>query len=328
MDIPHDHDQRFKELLREFFADFMRLFFDPFARRFDLSAVEWLDKELFDDPPDGAKHVVDLVAKLRATEPINPTSVDPTTWVALVHVEIESPDRTTLLKPRLPGYYSQLRARHDLPVLPIVLYLKVGLNGIGEDVVEERFWEHQTLTFRYLYVGLPGLNAEDYVGGENWLGVALSALMRMPPGRAAELGAEALRRIGSAPVTEKQRFYLGDCVEAYLDLTPDDRARFRAILETNAEEKLMPLNKTSFDLGLEEGIEKGREEGREEGRGDGQLLARRAMLGELLEAKFGPMPADLAAKWVAVTDADTLKRWVVEAGKADSLATFRTRTGL
>lgn len=324
MHIPHDHDQRFKELLREFFADFLRLFFGQFARRFDLSSVEWLDKELFDDPPDGAKHVVDLVAKVRATEPIDPASPDPSAWLALVHVEIESPDRTTLLKPRLPGYYFQLRSRHGLPVLPIVLYLKVGLDGVGVDVVEERFWEHETLTFRYLYVGLPGLNAEEYVGGESWLGVALSALMRMPPGRAAELGAEALRRIGEAPVTEKQRFYLGDCVEAYLELSDEDRKRFRAILETNAEEKLMPRNKTSFDLGLEEGMEKGMEKGREEG----EANALRAMLGELLEAKFGPVPAELSAKWAAEADPVSLRRWVVEAGKADSLAAFRTQTHL
>lgn len=324
MDIPHDHDQRFKELLKEFFADFLHLFFGQFARRFDLTHIDWLDKELFDDPPDGAKHVVDLVAKVRATEPIDPTATDPAAWLALVHVEIESPDRTTLLKPRFPGYYFRLRSRHGLPVLPIVLYLKVGMEGIGVDVVEERFWEHPTLTFRYLYVGLPGLNAEDYVGGGSWLGVALSALMRMPPGRAAELGAEALRRISEAPVTEKQRLYLGDCVEAYLDLSPEDRARFRAILEANAEEKLMPRNKTSFDLGLEEGLEKGKAEGRT----DGLLLAHRAMLGELLEAKFGPVPADLAAKYTASTDPDALRRWVVEAGKADSLAAFRTATQL
>jgi len=316
MDIPHDHDQRFKELLREFFGDFLNLFFARFARRFDLSSVEWLDKELFDDPPDGAKHVVDLVAKVRATEPIEPTSADPTAWLALVHVEIESPDRTTLLKPRLPGYYFRLRARHGLPVLPIVLYLKVGLEGVGEDTVEERFWEHETLRFRYLYVGLPGLNAEDYVGGDNWLGVALSALMRMPPGRAAELGAEALRRIGGAPVTDKQRLYLGDCVEAYLNLPPEENARFRAILEANAEDKLMPRNKTSFDYGLEEGMEKG------------QLNSFRAMLSELLEAKFGPVPADLSAKYTAVSDIDALKRWVVAAGKADTLANFRAVTQL
>ena len=318
--IPHDHDGRFKELLRERFADFLHLFFANFARRLDLSEVEWLDKELFDDPPDGGKHFADLVAKVRATEPIDPDSPDPTTWLALVHVEVESPDKTTLLKPRLPGYYFRLRARYGLPVLPIVLYLKVGLDGIGTDEVTERFWELETFTYRYLYVGLPALNAEEYVEGENWLGVALSALMRMPPGRAAELGAEALRRISEAPVSERHRLLLGDCVEAYLDVPATEQARFRAILEQNATGRLTPMNKTTFDRGLEEGIEKGIEKG--------DLLARRAMLTELLEAKFGSVPGDLSERVAAETDPTALKRWVVEAGKADSLATFRARTQL
>jgi len=56
------------------------------------------------------------------------------------------------------------------------------------------------------------------VQGDNWLGVALSALMRIPPERAAWLGAEALRRIQAAPLTDQQRFLLGECVEAYLPL--------------------------------------------------------------------------------------------------------------
>ena len=30
-----DHDQRFKTLLKEFFADFLRLFFAPWAERLD-----------------------------------------------------------------------------------------------------------------------------------------------------------------------------------------------------------------------------------------------------------------------------------------------------
>jgi hypothetical protein len=44
------------------------------------------------------------------------------------------------------------------------------------------------------YVGLPGLDAIEYLQGDSWLGVALSALMRIPHERVAWLGAEALRR--------------------------------------------------------------------------------------------------------------------------------------
>ena len=93
------------------------------------------------------------------------------------------------------SYYEQLRRRHGLPVLPIALYLRVGLDGIGWDVYEEKYWDHRLVSFAYAYVGLPGLDGEQYVAGEHLLGVALTALMRVPPARRAEVHAEALRRL-------------------------------------------------------------------------------------------------------------------------------------
>jgi hypothetical protein len=214
-----DHDQRFKTLLQVFFADFLRLFFAAWAARLDCDRVEWLDKEVFPDPPEGARHVLDLVAKLPTQQAVpGQRTGEPESWLALVHVEIESPDKVTPLRPRMFRAYSGLRARHGLPVLPIGLYLRVGLEGIGIDIYEEHFWELRPIRFEYLYVGLPALDAVEYVQSANWLGVALSALMRIPRDRVAWLGAEALRRIQEAPLTDQQRFLLGECVQAYLPL--------------------------------------------------------------------------------------------------------------
>ena len=91
-----------------------------------------------------------------------------------------------------------------VPVLPIGLFLRVGLNGIGIDEYQEHFWELRPVHFEYLYVGLPALDAVEYVQGDNWLGVALAAMMRLPSDRVAWLGAEALRRISSAPLSDQQ----------------------------------------------------------------------------------------------------------------------------
>src|SRR5947209_3774563 len=90
----HDHDQRFKTLIREFFGDFLQLFFANWAERFDCSKVEWLDKEVFPDPPEGSRNVLDLVAKLPARQPTpGADPAQPETWLALLHIEIESPDK-------------------------------------------------------------------------------------------------------------------------------------------------------------------------------------------------------------------------------------------
>src|SRR3954467_14654120 len=105
MEELHDHDQRFKAMIREFFADFLRLFFADWAARFDLDHVEWLDKEVLPDPPEGSRPLPALVAKLGRKEPAaGHDPAVPDAWLALVHIEIESPEKTTLLKPRMPGY--------------------------------------------------------------------------------------------------------------------------------------------------------------------------------------------------------------------------------
>ncbi len=253
-----DHDQRFKNLIREFFADFLRLFFSVWAARFDLERVEWLDKEVFPDPPKGKRRVVDMVAKLHAREPVVlADSAGSDDWLSLIHIEIEAADHTTDVKPRMPRYYWHLRDQHQLPVLPIVIYLKVGLDGIGVDVYVEKFWDLTVLSFSYLYVGLPALEAEEYVKGDNWLGVALSALMKIPKDRIVLLGAEAYRRIAESPLSEQKRFLLQECFEAYAPFDEEQRREYEQRKQNSPSEKVQAMNKTTYERGMEKGMEKG-----------------------------------------------------------------------
>ena len=271
-----DHDQRFKTLLQLSFADFLRLFFSTWAARFDLERVEWLNLEIFANPPKGKRRTLDLVAKVRVRKQV--PSAGKRQWLALIHVEIEGRDRVAPLRPRMWKAYQFLRDKYDLPVLPIGLYLRVGLDGVGIDVYEEHFWELRPVRFEYLYVGLPGLDGVEYVQGDNWLGVALSALMRVPKERQVWLGAEALRRITEAPLTDQQRYLLGECVQTYLPLDESQWDEFNQLMTTKPYYGVKKMRATWFDQGLE----KGREEGREEGR--------RETLQDQLEERFGPLP--------------------------------------
>src|SRR5262249_47822521 len=157
-----DHDQRLKVLLKEFFEAFFRAFFPAWAARFEFSAIDWLDKELFLAPPQGEKRQLDLVARLRLRPGAPPPRADVTDLVALVHVELESRASALAFRPRMFEYYVQLRRDTGLAVLPIGLFLRVGLDGIGWDTYEEHFWEHEILRFEYAYVGLPALDGEAY----------------------------------------------------------------------------------------------------------------------------------------------------------------------
>jgi hypothetical protein len=94
--------------------------------------------------------------------------------IVLVHIENESAERSTVLRSQLAHDYLALIAKHGVPVLPIALYLNVGLKGVGIDVYERNLDEFNVLSFRYFYVGLPALDAVEYIEGGNVLGAALA----------------------------------------------------------------------------------------------------------------------------------------------------------
>jgi hypothetical protein len=285
-----DNDQRFKTLLQEFFAEFFLLFFPHLAARFDFAQVEWLDKELFADPPEGQRRVVDLVAKLATKEPVGGQRPgEGTGAIALVHVEVEHADRVEPLRSRMFEYFESLRRKHRLPVLPIALYLRVGLDGVGVDRYEEYFWDQRVLQFEYLYAGLPALDALAFVAGDNWLGVALAALMRIPAERKAWLKAEALRRLVDSPQSDQRRYLLCECVQAYLPLDPPQLQEYENLLITEPYQGVARMEKTTFERGLEEGLEKGLEKGLERGLEKGVQVGQRSVLRMLLEERFGPL---------------------------------------
>lgn len=104
-----DHDQRFKVLLQEFFADFMRLVVPDWSDRFDFTQLTWLDKEAFLDPPQGARRALDLVAQLPVRVPVShPETALGERWLVLVHMEIDAADSVAPLRPRMLGYYEYL----------------------------------------------------------------------------------------------------------------------------------------------------------------------------------------------------------------------------
>jgi hypothetical protein len=155
----------------------------------------------------------------------------------------------------------------------------------GWDAYEEHFWEHRVVRFEYAYVGLPALDGAQYATGENLLGVALSALMRRPDDRRAELYAEGLKRIASSGENDYRRFLLVECLEAYAELDDSQKERLQALLQTDPYQEVESLMKTTYERGIEQGIERGIEQVIERGIEQGE---RRLTL-RLMEAKFGPL---------------------------------------
>src|SRR5262249_44952178 len=145
----------------------------------------------------------------------------------------------------------------------------------------EYFWEHRLVRFDYPYIGLPSLNAEQYLHRDNWLGVALSALMRIPPTRRTALGVEAWRRLVQCPENAYRRYLLCDCVDAYLPLDAAQRRDFETLLLNEPDPGVRTMAITLFD--------RVRQEGRQEGQQEGLVQGQRQFFLMQLEERFGPL---------------------------------------
>ncbi len=293
-----DHDQRLKVLLKAFFEQFFWCFFPDWAQRFDFTAVQWLDKEVFLAPPQGEKRQLDLLARLRLRAGAPPPRPQATELVALVHVEVETRQSAAALRPRMFEYYVQIERDLQVPVLPIGLFLRVGLDGIGWDAYEEFFWEHRILRFEYAYVGLPALDAAVYVHGEHLLGVALSTLMRVPPERRAELYAEGLKRIARSGDNDWRRFLLAECLEAYTHLDEAQKKQLEALLTTEQYQEVKPLMITTYERG--------------------KIAERREMVLFLLETQFGPLSPEIKQRVEAIPP-ENLRQVILNLMKGQSL---------
>ena len=209
------HDKIFKQLLRTFLEDFLRLVAPQALERLDLSSPELLDKELFAGP-HGHRRELDLLVRV-STRDGRPL---------LIHVEIEARASPAMAE-RLWSYRSQIQARYETRVLTLAVYLKRGRPGVNLETWESSLGPDFPEP-RYVSFGLAGCHAAEYLDRPEPLAWALAALMDPGPCSRAELKMACLRRIAGLK-GRIDPFLLVDCVENYLQLEPEEVAEFEAL---------------------------------------------------------------------------------------------------
>ena len=296
------HDQRFKELLRLFLQPFLEFFFPEIARQLDLSKPEFMDKELFEDPPEGAARIADVVARVRTREG------DPE--LLLIHIEVQG-ERRKDIPARMFDYYTLLRRTYRVPVIPVVIYLRGGDGSLTQEEYRDGVLGIETLTFRFHGVALAHLDAEEHVRREEALLAGLAALMdRSRVSEPLELRLAMLTRIGKSVYDRYRKFLLTNLVEVYFELGDNDAERFRKALAR-------PEFKEAKDMATShvERIE-------EAARSEGVLQGKRETLVRLLTRKFGPLPPELETRVdtiASVEELDALLDRVLVAGSLDEM---------
>jgi hypothetical protein len=313
-----DHDQFFNRLMHLFLREFMELFFPDWVDRFDFDRVEWLEQEVFPDPPKGEKRVVDVLAKLPTIPADPPRPHEPRDSILLIHIEAESADRVSEFRERMYEYYHDVRAKFQLNVLPIGIFLSVGLKGRGTDTFEDRVWERTPLRFEYDYVGLPALDGEEYLHGRNLLGVAWSCVMRLARDRRPQAAAEALAIIESSNLTPEQKITLMDFIQSYSPLDEGQHRDLTQLLKNPKMERVMTFRKTWSEEARDEGRQQGLQEGLQKGRQQGLQQGKLDLIQTQLSAKFPPL-SDAVRQRLRNLSPDQLDQLSVKILNANSL---------
>ena len=283
------HDQLAKDLFQTFFTGFLRLAAPASAARLRLDEAVFLDKQAFTDWPQGDRRELDLLAEIPVVEEAGES--------VLIHVEVEAEARAGMAE-RLWQYYMQVRLRHGLQVVPILVNLKGGRPGLHYEVLEEGFEEQGTARFRYRAFSLSGCRAEEYLALSEPLAWALAALMR--PGRwsRAQHKIECLRRIAAAELPANHRWLLGNWVETYLQLDERETAEYERLRELAANREVKTMEMTWAERMEAEYTRKGVEQGK--------IEALRQVVLQLLGRRFGSVPETVRQTVEAINETKPL----------------------
>lgn len=292
------HDQRMKDLLSAFFEAFLLLFYPDVAKRLDFSRVKFLDKETFTDIPEGEQRRSDLVVEVYTLEG------EPE--IILVHIEVEYEWRSHFPK-RMFDYFTLWRWRYRLPIFPIAIYLTSGRGGMVREQFVERVFDQVVNVFTYNAVGLPDLNADDYLALDNPLAPALSALMKTSRlGKVAQKFQSLLAMVRSG-VDEARLTLLTNMLETYLTLDEVEQETFKALVEAPEGKEVQMVVSVYEERAA--------------------LRAERKLLLRLMERKFGALPESIRAHMQAISDVEVLDQLADSILTAQSLEEMGFDTG-
>ena len=326
-----DHDRLFRELLREFFFEFLQLFFPDLAEAMDPGSLDFLDKQVFASLSDGAEYEADLVVKAKFKN---------SGAYFIVHVENQHTAPRTFPR-RFYRYFTMLHEKEDLPVFPIVVYSHDKPRIAQPDVYKIDFPDGNVLTFRYRVVQLNLMSWRRFLKSDNPVASALMAKMDIAAEDRPRVKMECLRLLVTLKLNPARMRLIGFFIDSYLKLNRDETKRFESEvagteLDLEEKEEVMEMvtsweregikkglrrgRRDGLRKGLEKGIEKGIERGVEKGVQKGRQEERQDALLETLEIRFGKIPEAAAARIRSITDASDLRALFRQALAATSLA--------
>ncbi|MDZ8109803.1 MAG: DUF4351 domain-containing protein [Nostoc sp. DedQUE12a] len=249
-----DHDRLFKELLSNFFPEFIELFFPDISAEWQRDSIKFLPLEVITDVTEGEKKILDIVVQ---------ASLKSQDTLFIIHTEHQSYSQTGFNR-RMFTYFARLHEKYALPIYPIVIYSHDSPKTPEPNSYRVELANKIILEFNYDVIQLNQLHWQDFVNQPNPVASALMAKMRMSANERPQVKLTSLQLLTSLGLNPAQVQLISGFIDTYLELNSQEEVVFQeqlATIEPKEQEKVMQIVTSWMRQGLEQGLEQGKKQG-------------------------------------------------------------------
>ncbi|OCQ89683.1 flagellar assembly protein H [Nostoc sp. MBR 210] len=245
-----DHDRLFKELLSNFFPEFIELFFPDVSAYWERDSIEFLPQEVFTDVTEGERKILDIVTKI---------SFRNQNTLFIIHTEHQSYSQANFNQ-RMFTYFARLHEKYALPIYPIVIYSHDTPLTPEPNSYRIDFPNKKVLEFNYDVVQLNQFRWQDFFNQRNPIASALMAKMRMNTQERPIVKLMSLQLLANLELNPAQIQLISGFIDTYLDLNAQEERIFQeqlASIEPQQEERVMQIVTSWMRQGIQQGIQQG-----------------------------------------------------------------------
>lgn len=310
-----DRDRLFRDLLKNFFLEFVDLFFPKIAVAIDPKSIRFLEDEESPKPQEQGEQ--EATPQKKEASPSSNVLVqvrlrgqESCFWV---HLE-SSPKADIKLERSIFHTFAHLDEKYNLPIYPIILQSAESSQRLETNGYRVEFVDRRVLDFSFVAIQLHRLNWRDFLQRRNPVAAALMPTMNVQTFDRPVVKAECLRLLTNLRLDAKKVKVISQFIEAFLHLNGAEEQ----VLQTEMErmgllerERITNLLTSTTQANQQQGAE------REALSLVFRLLKRR--IGDLnpdLEAQVRSLPVnqveDLGEALLDFNNEEDLKNWLRE----------------
>ncbi|WP_067725885.1 RpnC/YadD family protein [Oceanobacillus damuensis] len=245
------HDQLFKELINNYFEEFLEAFFPDVHSNIDFTAIKPMSEEVYTDVLKGTARRLDIVIE---------TKLQDEETIIIIHLEPQSYYENNFHE-RMYHYFSLLYNKYRKPILPIAIFsYDEKRNEKDKFIIDFPFFH--VLTFNFLMLELRKKNWRAYIESTNPAAAALLSKMGYSQDEKVEVKKEFLKMIVRMELNPAESRFISGFFDIYLTLNErEEKQLMEEIQQMENAEEIFELSNSWERRGREEGLEEGRQEG-------------------------------------------------------------------